>query len=64
MYAKCGSMEAAVKVFKKMTSCDVVSGLPCIGHAKDVLGHFQQMCENGGGTKCYFCLESCQVVAM
>jgi len=42
MYAKCGSMEAAVKVFKKMTSCDVVSGLPCIGMLRMFLDIFNK----------------------
>ncbi len=53
MYAKCGSLEDAWKVFNKMVSCDVVSwnatigGCAMHGHGKEALKHFQQICEKG-----------------
>jgi len=53
MYAKCGSLKDAWKVFNKMVSCDVVSwnailgGCAMHGHGKEALKHFQQMCEEG-----------------
>jgi pentatricopeptide repeat protein len=53
MYAKCGSMEDAWRVFNKMPSHDVVSwnailgGCAKHGHGKEALRHFEQMCEEG-----------------
>jgi pentatricopeptide repeat protein len=53
MYAKCGSMEDAWKVFNKMQSRDVVTwtailgGCAMHGHGKDALQHFERMCEEG-----------------
>ncbi len=53
MYAKCGSMEDAWRVFNKMPSLDVVSwnailgGCAMHGHGKEALKHFEQMCEEG-----------------
>ncbi|CAM6015544.1 unnamed protein product [Sphagnum balticum] len=53
MYAKCGSMEDAWKVFNKMRSRDVVTwtailgGCAMHGHGKDALQHFERMCEEG-----------------
>ncbi|CAM6045275.1 unnamed protein product [Sphagnum compactum] len=49
MYAKCGSMEDALKVFSKMPTRDVVSwnallgGYAMHGHAKEAVGQFEQM---------------------
>jgi pentatricopeptide repeat protein len=53
MYAKCGSMEDAQRVFNKMPSHDVVSwnailgGCAMHGHGNEALKHFEQMCEEG-----------------
>ncbi len=53
MYAKCGSMGDAWRVFNKMPSHDVVSwnailgGCAMHGHGKEALEHFDQMCEEG-----------------
>jgi pentatricopeptide repeat protein len=53
MYAKCGSMEDACRVFKKLPSHDVVSwnallgGYAMHGHGKEVLKNFERMCEEG-----------------
>jgi pentatricopeptide repeat protein len=53
MYAKCGSMEDACRVFNKLPSHDVVSwnallgGYAMHGHGKEVLKNFEQMCEEG-----------------
>ncbi len=53
MYAKCGSMEDAWRVFNRMPSRDVVSwnailgGCAMHGHGKEALKHFEQMCEEG-----------------
>jgi pentatricopeptide repeat protein len=53
MYAKCGSMQDAWRVFNKMPSHDVVSwnailgGCAKHGHGKEGLRHFEQMCEEG-----------------
>ncbi len=53
MYAKCGSMEEAWKVFNKMPLHDVVSwnamlgGFAMHGHGKEALEHSKQMCEEG-----------------
>jgi pentatricopeptide repeat protein len=53
MYAKCGSMEEAWRVFNKMSSHDVVSwnallrGFAMHGHGEETLQHFEQMCEEG-----------------
>jgi len=50
MYAKCGSIEDARKVFHKMQSQDVVTwtailgGFAIHGHGKEALKHFEQMC--------------------
>ncbi len=49
MYAKCGSMDDACKVFNKMPSCDVVScnallgGYAMHGQGKIALKHFKLM---------------------
>ncbi len=53
MYAKCGSMEDAQRVFNKMPSHDVVSwnailgGCAMHGYGNEALKHFEQMCEEG-----------------
>jgi pentatricopeptide repeat protein len=53
MYAKCGSMVDAWRVFNKVPSQDVVTwnaihrGCAMHGHAKEALKHFQWMCEEG-----------------
>ncbi|CAK9275990.1 unnamed protein product [Sphagnum jensenii] len=53
MYAKCGSMEDAKRVFDKMPLWDVVSwnsilgGFAMNGHGKEALTYFEQMCEEG-----------------
>ncbi len=50
MYAKCGSMKDAYRVFQNMHSHDVVSwtallgGFAMHGHAKGAIAHFEQMC--------------------
>ncbi|CAM6004795.1 unnamed protein product [Sphagnum balticum] len=53
MYAKCGSMEDAWRVFNTMPSRDVVSwnamlgGFALHGHGEEALAHFERMCEEG-----------------
>jgi pentatricopeptide repeat protein len=53
MYAKCGSIEDARKVFHKMQSQDVVTrtailgGFAIHGHGREALKHFEQMCKEG-----------------
>ncbi len=53
MYAKCGSMEDAWRVFSKMPSRDVVTwtvilgGCAMHGHGKEALKLFEWMCEEG-----------------
>ncbi|CAK9863309.1 unnamed protein product [Sphagnum jensenii] len=53
MYAKCGSLEDALKVFNKMPSRDVVTwnvmivGYAIHGHGKEALKQFEQMHEEG-----------------
>ncbi|KAH9535066.1 hypothetical protein CY35_17G034800 [Sphagnum magellanicum] len=53
MYAKCGSMEDACRVFNTMPSHDVVSwnallgGFAIHGQGKEALVHFELMCEEG-----------------
>ncbi len=53
MYAKCGSMEDACRVFNAMPSHDVVSwnallgGFAMHGQAKEALVHFERICEEG-----------------
>ncbi|WOG88952.1 hypothetical protein DCAR_0208187 [Daucus carota subsp. sativus] len=53
MYAKCGMIESAVNVFRKMSTKDLVSyntlinGLAVHGHGADALGYFDEM-ENAG----------------
>ncbi|CAK9193539.1 unnamed protein product [Sphagnum troendelagicum] len=53
MYAKCGSLEDALKVFNKMPSRDVVTwnamigGYAIHGHGKEALRQFEQMHEEG-----------------
>ncbi len=53
MYAKCGSLKNAWKMFNKMVSSDVVSWNAILGqcamhgHGKEALKHFQWMCEEG-----------------
>ncbi|CAM6076308.1 unnamed protein product [Sphagnum tenellum] len=53
MYAKCGSMVDALKVFNKMPFRDVVTwnamigGYAIHGHGKEALKQFEQMCEEG-----------------
>ncbi|CAK9236426.1 unnamed protein product [Sphagnum troendelagicum] len=53
MYAKCGSMEEACKVFNKMPLRNVVSwnailgGFAMHGHGKEALEHFKQMRSEG-----------------
>ncbi|CAK9213804.1 unnamed protein product [Sphagnum troendelagicum] len=53
MYAKCGSLKDALKVFNKMPSRDVVTwnamigGYAIHGHGKEALKQFEQMHEEG-----------------
>jgi pentatricopeptide repeat protein len=53
MYAKCGTMQDAWRVFCKMPSRNVVSwnailgGCAVHGHGKEALKHFEDMCEEG-----------------
>ncbi len=53
MYAKCGSMEDACRVFNTMPAHDVVSwnallgGFAMHGQGKEALVHFERMCEEG-----------------
>jgi len=53
MYAKCGSMDDAWRVFNKMPSRDVVTwtavlgGCALHGHGKEALKHFKWMCKEG-----------------
>jgi pentatricopeptide repeat protein len=53
MYAKCGSMADAWRVFSEMPSRDVVSwtamlqGFAMHGHGDEALEHFEHMCEEG-----------------
>jgi pentatricopeptide repeat protein len=53
MYAKCGSMEDAWRVFNKMPSRIVVTwnailgGCAMNGHGKEALKYFEQMCREG-----------------
>jgi pentatricopeptide repeat protein len=53
MYAKCGRMEDAWRVFNKMPSGTVViwsailGGCAMNGHGKEALKYFEQMCEEG-----------------
>ncbi len=53
MYAKCGSLEDACRVFNKMPTCDIVSwnamlqGYAMHGHANKALEHFEEMCKEG-----------------
>jgi pentatricopeptide repeat protein len=53
MYAKCGSIDDAWRVFSSMTILDVVSwtamlqGYGMHGHGKEALRHFEWMCEEG-----------------
>jgi pentatricopeptide repeat protein len=41
MYAKCGSMEDAWKMFHKMPSQDVVTWTAILGHGNEALQHFE-----------------------
>ncbi len=51
MYAKCGSMQDACRVFQKMPSQEVATwnailgGCAMHGHGKEALKHFEWMCE-------------------
>ncbi|CAM6049373.1 unnamed protein product [Sphagnum compactum] len=53
MYAKCGSIEDAWRVFNRMPSQDVVTwnailgGCAMHGHGKEALKYFERMCEEG-----------------
>jgi pentatricopeptide repeat protein len=53
MYAKCGSLEDAWRVFNRMPIRDMVSwtamlgGYAMHGRGKEALRHFEQMCEKG-----------------
>jgi pentatricopeptide repeat protein len=53
MYAKCGSIEDAQRVFNKMATRNLVSwnamlrGYAMHGHDREALEHFEQMCEEG-----------------
>ncbi len=66
MYAKCGSMEDACRVFNSMPSHDVFSwnallgGFAMHGQGKEALVHFEQMCEEGvhPGDVTFVCLLS------
>jgi pentatricopeptide repeat protein len=69
MYAKCGSMEDAWRVFNKMPSRGVISwnailgGCAMHGHGKEALKHFEQMCE-GVHPDDITLFVFCQLVAM
>jgi len=66
MYAKCGSMEDACRVFNSMRSHDVFSwnallgGFAMHGQGKEALVHFERMCEEGvhPGDVTFVCLLS------
>ncbi|CAM6065209.1 unnamed protein product [Sphagnum tenellum] len=66
MYAKCGSMEDACRVFNSMPSHDVFSwnallgGFAMHGQGKEALVHFERMCEEGvhPGDVTFVCLLS------
>ncbi len=58
MYAKCGSMEEAWKVFNKMPLHDVVSWNAMHGHGKEALEHSKQMCEGVKPNGTFVCLLS------
>jgi pentatricopeptide repeat protein len=53
MYAKCGSIEDAQRVFNKMPKRDVISwtamlgGYSLHGHGKEALDQFEWMCKEG-----------------
>ncbi len=53
MYAKCGSIDDAFRVFNELPTRDIVSwnamlgGYAMHGHAKEAIGRVQQMCEDG-----------------
>ncbi|KAH8962376.1 hypothetical protein BDL97_05G099200 [Sphagnum fallax] len=53
MYAKCGGIKDAERVFNRMATRDVVSwnamlvGYAMHGHAKEALEHFESMCQEG-----------------
>jgi pentatricopeptide repeat protein len=53
MYAKCGSIEDARRVFDRMPTHNLISwnamlgGYAMHGQAEEALGHFEQMCEKG-----------------
>jgi pentatricopeptide repeat protein len=53
MYAKCGSIEDAQRVFNRMPTHNLISwnamlgGYAMHGQAEEALGHFEQMCEKG-----------------
>jgi len=70
MYAKCGSMEDAQRVFNEMPSHNVVSwttmlqGCAMHGHGKEALQHFEQMCEEGVKPDIVTFFVFCQLVAM
>ncbi len=69
MYANCGSLEDAWRVFNKMPSQDVVTwnailgGCAMHGHGKEALKHFEQMCEGVQQNDVTFFV-FCQLVAM
>ncbi len=71
MYAKCGSMDDAWRVFNKMPSRDVVTwtavlgGCALHGHGKEALKHFKRMCKEGvQPDDVTFIFHFCQLVAM
>jgi pentatricopeptide repeat protein len=53
MFAKCGSIEVALRVFNKMPFRNVVSWNAALGgcalhnHGKEALKHFERMCKTG-----------------
>ncbi|CAM6066490.1 unnamed protein product [Sphagnum tenellum] len=53
MYAKCGSVEDAWRVFNRMPRCNMVAWTAMLGayalhgHANEALAHFKRMCEQG-----------------
>ncbi len=70
MYAKCGSMEEAQRVFNEMPSCNVVSWTAMLqrfamhGYGKEALKHFEQLCENSVGSMMSLSFVFCQLVVM
>ncbi len=70
MYAKCGSMEDACRMFNKLPSHDLVSWNALLGgyamhrHRKKALKNFKWMCEEGYNQMISLLFLFCQLVAM